>query len=324
MTFAELEKEWLDDSKHIICHTSGSTGTPSEIRLPKHKMSESAKRTIRFFNLSSNSRLHSCVAPDFIGGKMMFIRAQICNCEFSFEKPSNRPLQNLENEHISLLAVVPSQMIHILDNLEVMPKIDNIIIGGAPLSDALRLRIAESGLNAFETYGMTETASHIAIRAVTSNPTPFKTLEGIEIKTVDDKLIINIKDWKSIQTNDLVRLTSPSEFFVLGRADNAIISGGIKFHPELIESKIAHLLSSDFYITSAPHPKWGEQMVIAIKSPDSTLSSQKIAEINNAFEIAGLTHKPKSYVTIPSLPLTPNGKLRRLPLPPSTPLNPLL
>ena len=118
MTFEQFIDEWKNSERCIEAHTSGSTGLPKMICLDKEFVRASAIRTNSFFGLSSESRLHSCVSPDFIGGKMMAVRAIECGGHLTWETPSNRPLQALNSdETIDLLAIVPSQMVHILDTL---------------------------------------------------------------------------------------------------------------------------------------------------------------------------------------------------------------
>ena len=68
MTYDDLAKEW-DSNEYICCHTSGSTGIPKEIWLPKEQMINSARRTVDFFGINEDSVLYSCISPDFIGGK---------------------------------------------------------------------------------------------------------------------------------------------------------------------------------------------------------------------------------------------------------------
>ena len=157
MTIDDFIAEWHNDCDYIVAHTSGSTGTPKEIHLSKRLVRDSALRTIEFFSLSESSHLHLCLSPDYIAGKMMIVRSLLSGATLTDELPSNTPLSSLKGGVIDLLAVVPSQLIDLLDN----PKdyeIRNLIIGGSAIPADLRLRVANSGLNAYETYGMTETA----------------------------------------------------------------------------------------------------------------------------------------------------------------------
>lgn len=308
MTFEEFFAEWRNQAEFIKVKTSGSTGTPKEINLLKSFLRESAKRTIRFFNIADGSRFHSCVSPDFIGGKMMAVRADISNGHLTWEKPSNKPLLNVpQHEIIDLLAVVPSQMLHLIDNKDFLPKINNIIIGGSQISTPLRKKIAESGLNCYETYGMTETASHIALRKISSENLPFKTLPGIQVSADErDCLKINFENGFEIKTKDIAEILNPHEFFIKGRIDNIILSGGRKINPKEIEDKISSLISSPFIITGLEDEKWGQKVVLIIEDNGVgklKFNKEVFRSLLDSWEI------PKEIYFVDKLPRTENGKI---------------
>lgn len=309
MTYEDFRSEWESESDTVDCHTSGSTGTPTLIKLPKEMMRQSARRTIDFFGLTSDATLYSCISPDFIGGKMMLVRQRKINCRLYWESPSNRPLENYKGGPIDLISVVPSQMIHILDNLHVMPELRNILIGGSSIPSGLRRRIAASGLNAWESYGMTETASHIALRRVMADPESFHTLPGVTVEDRNGALVINISGWKSLVTNDACRVLAPDEFEILGRLDNVIISGGKKINPEKLEERLSLSIEVPFFITSAPDEKWGSRVVLVAECNESRKE-----------EIESVCHKhlekhevPKQIIFMERIPLTSNGKPIRNP-----------
>lgn len=275
MTYDEFRIEWLSDNDSIACHTSGSTGIPKCIMLPKTLVLASALRTIGHFGLNSSSHLHSCISPDFIGGKMMLVRAEEAGCRLTHETPSNRPLRSFIDYPVDLLAVVPSQMVDLCSRAELgeikVKEIRHIIIGGAPIDANLRRRIEVLGFDAWETYGMTETASHIALRRVKENPEPFEILSGIEIwADKEERLNIKLPETESIVTNDIVRIEADGRFRILGRKDNVIISGGKKIHPEAVEAILERELQCEVLITSEPDSLWGERVVLTVEDVDKT------------------------------------------------------
>lgn len=309
MTYTEFISEWRDNRAYVECITSGSTGAPKQIRLPKREMSKSARRTIRHFCLGAGTHLHSCISPDYIGGKMMAVRSEEIGARLTWETPSNRPLTDVGEEPIDLLSVVPSQMEYILNNLDKMPEIRATIIGGSPIPPKLRKMIADSGINAWETYGMTETASHIALRRVCDPPMPFEVLDGIHINVnADSKLIIELDDWKTIETNDIVTIVEKRRFIVNGRSDNVIISGGVKIHPEQAEEILENRLGFPILITSCPDNKWGERVIMIIDdNKDSTSDIRILSECKK--------HLPQAWIPKEihhqQVPLTSNGKKKR-------------
>lgn len=314
MNYPEFIAEWRGPETFIVCHTSGSTGTPKRILLPKSRVGESARRTINFFGIDSGSRLHSCISPDFIGGKMMAVRAELAGCSLTWEQPSNRPLENYTAGAIDLLAVVPSQMLHILDMKAGgrCPELRNVIIGGAPIPPGLRADIAASGIKAWETYGMTETASHIALRRVTAIPQPFSTLGNIGVYLNRDScLIIDMPGWQRLATNDIAYIPSPGKFEILGRADNVIITGGKKVHPERVEETIEAILRTEALITSQPDEKWGSSVVLVL---DPASRWHSLYEDNDIISILRHSLQPEctpKKIEWRPIPKTPNGKKKR-------------
>ena len=320
MEFEEFIGEWRNAVPHILAKTSGSTGNPKIIQLPKDFVRRSAERTNGYFGICKESRLHSCVAADYIGGKMMAVRADIANCRLTWESPSNRPLSNLDKEEkIDLLAVVPSQMIHILDNLTEMPHIKAVIIGGSAINPLLYERIIASGINAYETYGMTETSSHIALRKVAADSEWFETLGGITVAT-DERgcLLIKFDSGESFQTNDLAELNGIHHFKINGRYDHMIITGGKKVNPFEIEKKLAPYIPAPFMVTSRPDLKWGRAVVLKIEAGEEEHNDeygwggQANLELQSRIRSVLEPHEvPKFVEYVMSLPRTENGKIKR-------------
>lgn len=310
MEYSDFLKEWKNNLPYITVHTSGSTGDPKEIKLDKAFVKESALRTINFFGLTPGSRLHSCVSPDFIGGKMMMVRAEILGCKFTWETPSNKSLTDIgPEEKITLLSVVPSQMIFLLDHPELLSQVETFLIGGSRISQILRKKILDSGVNAYETYGMTETASHIALRKIESEEKPFETLKNIEINK-DERgcLEIIFENGTKISTTDICELAGPGKFYILGRADNVINSGGKKINIEFLENRIEELLGFPVRVYGAPDEKWGERIEMEIEERNVGRWKEKEALLKENL-VSWMV--PKAIKTVKKFNLTANGKIKR-------------
>lgn len=307
-TYNDFLKEWHNDKEHIECHTSGSTGKPKLILLPKSEMARSAQRTIDYFNLDRNSHLHSCISAEYIGGKMMGVRADLSGARLSWETPSNRPSLGNKKDAIDLLAVVPSQMIHILENLDKLPDIRNVIIGGAPTPEPIRRQIRASGIRGFETYGMTETASHVALRDILDGNEFFRPLSGITI-SLDNRgcISISIEGWQELATNDIGELNEDGTFRVLGRYDNVIITGGKKVNPEEVERILEREFKCEMLIFSEKDLKWGEKVIVTF---DQEIGYSDEEFIKKCKEILSDEMVPKE-VRRGKIHHTPNGKKLR-------------
>lgn len=308
---ATFIEEWLDSDNFITARTSGSTGAPKEIRLLKSDMRSSAQATNDFFGIGPGSTLALPLSPVYIAGKMQIVRALEARCRLIAEVPSSRPLEGLDTAPgtIDMIPVVPSQLEGLLDSPH-LPRVRNVIIGGAPLSAATEGSVIKSGMQAWATYGMTETCSHVALRRLGDDT--YAALPGISF-SADPRgcLVIHSSrmSFGTLVTNDIVELVSPSAMRWLGRYDNVINSGGIKIHPEEVERIISPLLPPDarFYITSRPHPKWGQEVVMIAES-SCTLPPGILDSIREALPPR---HAPKAIITVPELPRTPGGKLLR-------------
>lgn len=319
MTQKEFEKIWHDDEDYVVCHTSGSTGKPKEIRLTKEFMRQSAIRTNEFFKIDCSSRLHTCLDFQYIASKMMTVRADEAKCLLTSEEPSSRPLEEIGvDDLIDLVSVVPAQMEWILDNAEKWRGLRHILIGGSAIPQMMRRRIALSGYDAWESYGMTETASHIALRKVTEEEIPFTTLPGISVElNKKDCLVITMPDGTKLATNDIAEVEDSKSFRILGRADNCVISGGIKIMPEELERRLGPFIAFDYCISSVPDKKWGEKLVLVVEEPAESIDEDLLLEavgvrLRQYRKILDLGVKsPKDVVRVSELPRTSNGKIDR-------------
>ena len=322
---AEFIAEYINDKPYVIAHTSGSTGKPKDINLLKSDMKASAQLTNDYFGLTNESVFYLNLSPDYIAGKMMIVRAFELGAKIIEESPSNQPLANYNsNERIGFGAFVPSQIKYLINNPEKLLLFDNIIIGGGALPSRLERWLAEQGIKAYRTYGMTETCSHVALAPVGSVQQPFSALGDISF-SLDERgcLIVNAPHFSTtkIITNDVVELLSSTQFKWCGRIDNVINTGGIKVFPEDIEPQIAELLPNcRFFITSQPSDKWGEELILAIEYSGLSQNEVKKGDINPAL-LDKLKIKlpsyavPRKYIAVKQSKETYNGKIvRELPI----------
>lgn len=319
MTYEEFYAEWRNDSDRVSAHTSGSTGTPKPVMLAKADMRLSARATIAFFGIKAGDLLATPLAADYIAGKMMAVRADESGARLYVEVPSRYPFATIApDERVRLAAIVPQQITGLT---AARCAIDHVIVGGAPCTPAQE-REALAGrpdTRWWATYGMTETCSHVALRAFGEDR--YHALPGVSF-SVDSRgcLVVTTPEagWSPVVTNDIVDLLDSTTFLFRGRADNVIISGGIKIHPEEVERVIAPALEGRrFYIRAVASERWGsEPQLVAEGTPhaDGGLSLLERCDtlLTEALGRRGHIMRPKSVNFLPTLPLTSTGKLRRL------------
>jgi O-succinylbenzoic acid--CoA ligase len=301
---------WNNESQFVMQLSSGSTGPPKAIEIPKVKMEASAKMTGSFLNLADCESALLCMSTDYIGGKMMVVRALQFDLTLYVTNVTSNPLKNLSHP-IDFVAMVPLQVEETLqENPEKLNYIKHLIIGGAPVSDELIEKIRAYKCNAYSTFGMTETVSHIALRNLKNKNEPYRAIGNTRFSTVEDCLVIDSEelDIRELKTTDVVDLIDEKTFHWLGRADFVINSGGVKIHPEEVERKIRNIMdSSDFFIGQLPDQKLGSKVVfIGEKHLDIPNLKNKINKELSKYE------RPKAYFFISSLQRTPSGKIDRI------------
>jgi len=153
--------DWLnDDYDTIKVRTSGSTGDPKIYYIDKQKMVNSALATGKFFKVKDGTTALLCLPADYIGGRMMLVRAMILGWDLDIVEPKSNPLDNLFKTY-DFCAMTPFQMDYSLGRLHLIKK---LIVGGGTVSEHLIGLIQGIPTKVFEVYGMTETISHIAAR----------------------------------------------------------------------------------------------------------------------------------------------------------------
>ncbi|GMN05415.1 AMP-binding protein [Croceitalea sp. MTPC5] len=300
--------EWLNPSPEITVKTSGSTGRPKQIPLQKAHMVNSALATGAFFNLKPGNSSLLCLSADFIAGKMMLVRALVLGLELDYVAPSATPLLANSTTY-DFCAMVPMQ---VQNSLEVLYKVKQLIIGGAPVNNSLRKKLRLINTACYETYGMTETITHVAVKPLGDSSGVFKTLPDITV-SIDERdcLVINAPKItnKKVVTNDIVKLINEEKFQWLGRFDTIINSGGVKLIPEQIEAKLARLFPGRIFVIGIPDGKLGQKAVLFYES-ESELSNiqEQVAKLDGLakYEI------PKAFYPVAHFAETKSGKVDRL------------
>ena len=293
---------WFDHKDYILTKTSGSTGKPKEIKLKKLDLIESSKLTARYFDLKVGDKIINCLPIKYIAGKMMLVRSLVLGLDLYIFPVTSSPISDLKNNY-ELIAFTPIQLENSIPFIE---KIKKVLVGGSPVQKSLKEKILNSKSTIYETYGMTETITHIAAKNLSIGEKEFTSLPGIEIGIRDNCLFIkpNHLSVKMVQTNDVVELTNKNKFLLIGRKDFIINSGGVKLNPEAIEKKLEKYISADFVISSIDNTKFGEVVTLVFK--------KNIPEnYNKAFTHLSKYEIPKEVLVIDNFPEN-NGKINRV------------
>jgi len=308
--------QWLSRSTSIDVRTSGSTGKPKRITLSKKMMSESALITKELLTLSDSSKVMLALPSQFIAGKMMIVRALVNNMELQWIKPSADPYSDLKSAP-DFIALTPMQVRNaLISHNELFNQTGKVLVGGQQIDSALEDRLQNSAPECFETYGMTETSSHVAIRMVNGKErsSNFSAIPGITFSQDNRScLVIHSESWfdEPLVTNDVVELQETGEFRWLGRVDHVINSGGVKIFPELVESKLRPILGQQrFIIHKEADAVTGEKVILYLERISGQEADQQVLA-GKMKEVLSAAENPKSIYLVDKFEETETYKIIR-------------
>jgi len=258
----ELIQRWLRNEPNFEFKTSGSTGNAKTILIERKKIEYSCESTMN--KIDPDHKFGSallCLNPEMIGGAMVVFRSLVRDLDLHVLKPVSNPLVLLDEKFtFDLTSLVPMQLHKALPHqLDIFSA---ILVGGAPLTG----HVVSSSAKIYETFGMTETVSHFAIKALGQDE--YECIGDTLIKERNDDVLEikgSLTDHKTLKTNDLIEFISSTRFKWIGRADFVINSGGIKINPEVVERKLSALLDRRFFISCLPDLKLGNKVVLIIE-----------------------------------------------------------
>ena len=317
----EFLQEWFSDSETVSVQTSGSTGTPKIFEIEKSRMLNSAKMTCDFLGLKEGDSALLCLPVQYISGKMMLVRAIERKLKVIISEPSSTPEIS---QNTDFCAMTPLQVQNSLDKIHF---IKNLIIGGAAVSENLKSQLTSSiqhpaSNKIYETYGMSETLSHIALKQISPVQENYFTIfNDVEI-SVDERNCLKIFAPKLnpeiLQTNDIVELMhfdsaqcDKKQFKFLGRFDNVINSGGVKIFAEELESLVKKHIDRDLVFLGKPDETLGEKLVLVIEDASTPLSMTEIKSQISNLKFPSKFHIPKEILFLEKFPRAENGKVLR-------------
>ena len=299
-------QEWNNSSPSIKVNTSGSTGTPKPISLLKKHMKASARMTGDFLGLKPGENALLCLPVTTIAGKMMIVRSIVLNLDLVVVDIDSSPLLH-SNSSFDFAAMVPLQVQNSIQNSD-LELIRKLIIGGGTISPALWNAVSSATIECYQTFGMTETISHIAMRRINQKNEPYTALPGVEFGLNNGCLTITAPHLgiSDLQTNDVVHLIDPTHFEWLGRIDFVINSGGIKIHPEQVEQALNSFIEIPFFSSSLEDPNLGNKHILCVEcSSFLNLTKADLKQFINRHVV------PKEIYYFDSFCYTDSGKINR-------------
>lgn len=302
--------DWFKLTEEYSFKTSGSTGEPKSIRLSRNQLDYSAASTLSELGLHKSHGEALLVIPaDRIGGTMLIVRSLLSNIDLHIAEPT-ADFTFLDRKYV-LTSITPYQLDSLVRNHPKKLRLfENILVGGGPLDSELEqkcIELSNANCNIYHTYGMTETASHVALRKLGSKE--FKAIGDANF-SMDNRSCLRITGTitkkRALTTNDIVQLIDSKSFIWKGRADFVINTGGIKISPEAVEEKLGPQLGTfNFFVAGVPDDKLGEKVVLIIEANQH----EAIPAID--LSVIGKYARPKTIYLLPAFAFTDSGKIDR-------------
>lgn len=335
-----------------LMYTSGSTGRPKGVI---HTYSNLFWNTINMVLLQggfasdrvliSAPLFHVAPASTFMDA---FLRGACTHLERSFD--AVKILNRMQQQNITLVAGVPAmyKMMAAAPNFSSvdLSSLRAILVGGAPVPEALISIYHQRGISVIHRYGLTEVTSLAAALPPTAPPSKQMTsglsplFSELRITRPDGSVAdtdeigqIEVKGphvtpgyWKNVQetsaviqngwlrTGDLGRCDSERYLSVAGRIKDMIISGGENVYATEVEARLAEnpgILEAA--VIGVPDPKWGETVcaILSMKPNHSATPAEILEGLSGRL---ARYKQPRLIYFKDSLPKNGAGKVDKLAL----------
>jgi O-succinylbenzoic acid--CoA ligase len=284
----------------------------------------------------------ACLPLFHVAGLAIIVRAALWDSELEvlrhFDAPAVTERIASGTSHVSL---VPTQLEALLGAWRDRPvpaTLRAILLGGASIPGPLLGRARERGLPVLTTYGMTETASGVAVGgtdpASLADPGAVRPLPGVRLRVVDagadgvgqvevaGAMVFagylgepaagaGTADGGWLRTGDLGRLGADGLLRIVDRRDDLIISGGENVYPAEVETVLrAHPDVVDAAVVGRPDRRWGSVPVAAVVLAEGSRASDADLARHCRERLAGYK-VPVRFHRLGALPRGEGGKVRR-------------
>jgi 2-succinyl-6-hydroxy-2,4-cyclohexadiene-1-carboxylate synthase len=261
-----LEDNFIEDEAFIL-FTSGSTDIPKGVSITFSNLNSQIESFSNYFKTIAGEKYLLNLPLNHVGGLLLSLRAFY----------NGGTISTHSNSPYTYISLVPHQFDQWINDPTLLPFLQRskaILIGGAILSSALKKRALKLDLPIFETYGMTETTSFIALNG--------EILPGSELKILDDgtisikgpmlaagyyqnKQFIRMPTW--FETTDNGAFDENNKFTFTGRKGNILISGGENISTAEI-NKVALSIPGvkQAYSTGVPDERLGDLVTLLYES----------------------------------------------------------
>lgn len=165
-------EDWARDcgvfENHRFFRTSGSSGGEVKwIALSEEALAWSARTVIEGLGIIDDDVLGLAIPEVHVGGAGLVLRAEISGARLARFLPKWEVREFAKwcaEEEVTVLSLVPTQVHDLVEGLAVgNPELRVVVVGGGALDDVLATKARALGWPVVPSYGMTETASQVAV-----------------------------------------------------------------------------------------------------------------------------------------------------------------
>ena len=339
-----VETPGCDDAVAVV-RTSGSTGAPKATVLTVESLAASSMATA--LALKGEGQWLLALPVEYVAGIQVLVRSLFAGTRpwvmdmsrgFTPEAFTEAALEL--TDRIRFTSLVPTQLQRLLDEpspetLAVLRRFNAVLLGGAPAPASLLAAARDAGVRVITTYGSAETSGGCVYDGFP--------LEGVSLRIEGDGRILLGGDTiaagyleapestetffeedgvRWYRTSDLGSIGEDGRLTVLGRADDVIITGGMKVSAAHVQDE---LVKSDgvaaAFVAGVPSAEWGQAVAAYVALAESARGAEAGDALRSRDHAVVLQREwrrtlgilaPKTVLAASSLPLLPNGKPDRL------------
>jgi len=316
-----LLREWdaASSPPPLVIATSGSTGSPKRVVLPRSAMRASALATHE--RLGGPGQWVLNLPATYVAGLQVLYRSVVAGTEPVVMEHHDSPGSVWERatHPRTYLSLVPTQLVRQMEDafaMQALSRYTAVLIGGGPLSPLVRAEAEQAGIRIVQTYGMSETCGGCVYDGLP--------LAGVEVRIDAGAVLLRgpmlfegylgdaagaasvMRDgW--FHTCDLGHVDASGRLHIDGRTDDVIISGGVKVPaPAVVAELERHPEVAAACVVGVPDDEWGERVVaVLVPGGERRQPPDRATDLPRAWW-------PKAVVWVDALPLLPNGKVDRL------------
>lgn len=297
----------------LVIATSGTEGAPRGVRLSWRAVAAAARMSAAAPGLKPGDVWLACLPLYRIGGAMIPYRCWRAGAAALIHEgfDAEAVLRDLHDRRVTHVSLVPPMLSRLIEDGPPSPTLRCALVGGAALSAPLLEKALRRGWPVRLSFGMTETC---ATALIDGRPLPGVRVRvaasgALEIATPARMRGVlgepDIGEW--VATRDLGRIDASGVVHVEGRADDMLVSAGVKVHPADVESRLSACPGvTDAGVSGLADPVWGDVIAACYEgdAPEAAVENWCRAHLPSE-------RRPRRFLRVGNLPRTAAGKLDR-------------